>query len=420
MPKPRKHETIQCVHFSWRLSNRQGVWQADGRSNTPSAGRHSLGTHDKDEALRRLSKLDRQRAEDLGLVPRLPRHQEVVCVIDLEHGRKLYEAHIRRPRVMGGTKKSTQKRYRAVFDKFVPFCSGKGVTTWNGVSADLINAYVVDLESKNYAHKTLLNEVITLKQILKWLIKQGHIQGMTPPATQLRKAETVRAYCYRSDEVKAMVDHCRSNSELDWLGDVIVTLACTGMRISELVSLQWSDLDFDSGRLTLTDETGLSNATQQKRQLKSSRSRSFPMHPDLLALLQSKEHRGPYVFYGPKGGRLKPDTVRRILERVVLKPLAKRFPSTNGKKSFVDGRLHSFRHYFCSTCANNGVPERMVMEWLGHADSEMIRHYYHLHDQESQCRMRKLDFLGGSAGRSSVKNEEKRNEEIVEQANPEA
>ena len=108
-----------------------------------------------------------------------------------------------------------------------------------------------------------------------------------------------------------------------------------------------------------------------------------------------------YVFHGPRGGRLKPDTVRRILVREVIEPLTERFPSPTDEKGFRDARLHSFRHYFCSTCANSGVPERMVMEWLGHVDSEMVRHYYHLHDEEARRRMADLDFLGGAGGRSA-------------------
>jgi hypothetical protein len=43
----------------------------------------------------------------------------------------------------------------------------------------------------------------------------------------------------------------------------------------------------------------------------------------------------------------------------------------------------------------------MVMAWLGHRDSEMVRHYYHLHDEEAKRRMADLDFLGGASGRSA-------------------
>jgi integrase len=100
----------------------------------------------------------------------------------------------------------------------------------------------------------------------------------------------------------------------------------------------------------------------------------------------------------PLGGKLKPDTVRNILIRELLTPLSPQFPAPEGEVGFLNGRLHSFRHYFCSICANRGVPEQVVMEWLGHADSNMVRHYYHLHDDEAQRQMKRLDFLGEGTG----------------------
>ena len=136
-------------------------------------------------------------------------------------------------------------------------------------------------------------------------------------------------------------------------------------------------------------------------------------------MLNRLPRRAPYVFYGPRGGRLKPDTVRRVLIREVIEPLAHKFPTPEGKRGFSHGRLHSFRHYFCSTCSNSGVPERIVMDWLGHADSEMIRRYFHLHDDEAKRRMNELDFLGGAAGRSDGDGEGKLNEEDVEPPTPE-
>ena len=33
------------------------------------------------------------------------------------------------------------------------------------------------------------------------------------------------------------------------------------------------------------------------------------------------------------------------------------------------------------------VPQQTVMPWLGHADSAMVRHYYHLHDTEARLHM---------------------------------
>jgi len=106
-----------------------------------------------------------------------------------------------------------------------------------------------------------------------------------------------------------------------------------------------------------------------------------------------------FLLHGPRGGRLKPDTVRNVLIRKVLERLAPRYPSPQGTKGFRDGRLHSFRHYFISRCADSGVPERIVMEWVGHADSAMVRRYYSLNDEEAKRQMESLNLLGGAGKR---------------------
>ena len=415
MPKPRKNEQVRCTHFTWRLVNRGGIWYADGRSNTINAGRHSLGTNDKREAIKLLPELDRVRAEDLGLVPRSAAGNSRGQPLLLDEGRKLYETHIARPRVTGGVRNSTQKRYRSVFDKFLLFATAQGVTIWNSVTASLLNNYAAYLAGKGYSHKTLVNELTTLKQAVKWMIQAEHLKGMRPIELKLRKAESEPAYCYRPEEVKAMVEQCRTKSALGWLADVIIALACTGLRIAELASLRWADIDLESGRLSLTDETGrLVTSDRNRRELKSGRSRSFPIHLDLVAVFKRLPRTDAYVFHGPRAGQLKTHTVRRILVREVIKPLTEQFPTPEGERGFKDGRLHSFRHYFCSTCANNGVPERMLMDWLGHANSEMISNYYHLHDEEARRQMNQLDFLGGAGGRSDGNNEDNPNAEDVE------
>jgi integrase len=86
--------------------------------------------------------------------------------------------------------------------------------------------------------------------------------------------------------------------------------------------------------------------------------------------------------------------VRQALIKHVLEPLAAQFPSADDEIGFRDGRLHSCRHYFASTCAISGVPERVVMRWLGHQSSPMLARYFHLHDQEGQRQMQGLIFSG--------------------------
>ncbi len=399
MPKKRTRVEIQCAFFTWRLFTRNGVYFADGRAHKDRPGKRSLGTRDEAEARRFLVELDRLKAEACGLVPpRTAASPAPAARLSLTTGRQLFETHLSRSPVTGGIQPSTKKRYRAILDKFLPFCESIKIDSWDDVDASVLERYSAYLHP-NYAQKTIHAELTLCKQAVRWMIDRGHLQGREPIRLALRKAESQAAYCWRPEEVDAMLAHCRKRSDLVWLHDVITALATTGLRIAELAGLRWSDINLADGMLSLTDESGIGTGTgaTDRRRLKSGRSRSIPLHVDLLTVLERLPKKGGPVFRGARGGRLKPDVVRNVLVREVLTPLASRFPTPIGGRGFSLGRLHSFRHYFCSTCANSGVPEPMLMHWLGHADSAMVRRYYHLHDADARQKLNSVRFVGVAA-----------------------
>ncbi len=88
----------------------------------------------------------------------------------------------------------------------------------------------------------------------------------------------------------------------------------------------------------------------------------------------SKDHQ--YVFLCPRGGRLKPDTVRNILVREVIAKVKDKFPKMYpGERCFKDGRLHNLQHYFCSTCANNwdsGADGHVLARTCRHRDGPSL------------------------------------------------
>jgi integrase len=400
MPAKRKKEEVTGQFFRWLVWQRNGVYYADGRSgNEVNAGRHSLGTDDRTAALEALRRLDLVQAVAHGLAdPKLL--DEPVRPLALADGRRLFETFVNRPRVVGGVRPATAKRYRAVMDKFLPFAEQRGVRSWNQVNAGLLQAYAAHLTTAEYADATLRLELDLLKSIVKWLIREDHLTGVKPIVLEVAKPDGTTTYCWRPEEVRAMLDHCRGRVDLAWLEAVLIGLACTGLRISELASLRWSDVDWSANVIRLTDEgRATRHRRAQRRQTKSGRGRSFPINEALAAALKKMERKPDgRIYHGPLGGKLKPDTVRVIFVREVIELLKAKFPSAPDAVGFADGRLHSFRHFFCSRCATEGTPERVVMDWLGHADSKMVRHYFHLFDQEAQRHMARLDFVGGGPG----------------------
>ena len=396
MAKHRKKEKICCRHYTWLLGQRDGVYYADGRANRPPLGRHSLGTRDRPDADRRLAELDLTMAARNGLVdPSAVRHGSG-RVLALAQGRKFYEDHAGRPRVTGGIRASSRKRYRAVLDKFLAFAETLGLASWNQVTSAVLAKYASHLEREEYAYATQYLELTTIKQATSWLAANGHLPADHRVALSLKKPRGTGTYCWKPEEVRAMIEYCRARPELAWLARVITALTYTGVRISELASMRCSDVDTTAWVVTLKDDTSSGRKKGEARTLKGGRGRSFPVHDELRAVLESiPKSADGLVFHGPNGGKLKPDTVRNVLVRDVLGPLAGRFPTPEGEVGFADGRLHSFRHFFCSMCANGGVSLSAVMKWLGHRDSRMAQHYYHLHDGEARRQMDRLTLSGG-------------------------
>jgi integrase len=400
MPKKRENELIHGIYYKWVLRARDGVFFADGRSNVPSVGRHSLGTRDRAAALEALGQLDLTKAVEHGRADRRLLGETAGMLLKLVQGRSLYEAHVRRPRVTGGVRPKSANRYKAVFDKFVPFAEARGLAGWNQITRSHLEAYAAHLDDEGYAQGTEYFELNLLKSTLKWLVGEGHLPASCLFRMPLRKPDGTTTYCWKPAEVAAIVEHCRKNSELRWLGEVFTALVTTGLRISELAGLRWSDLDAATNVLRLTDESASRKTAGRKiRQTKTGRGRTLPIHPDLKAVLPELTRASDgLIFHSPKGGVLKPDTVRNILIRDVLKPLSNRFPAPPGEEGFVHGRLHSCRHYFASQCAAEGVAEQVVMAWLGHRDSKMARHYFHLSNETSQRQMGRLRLVGDVGG----------------------
>jgi integrase len=391
MPKPAKKEEVQSRYFRWLIAQRNGVYFADGRSNQPSLGRQSLGTRDKSEALLAIDQLDLTMAVRFGLADSKLLKTEATQILTWAEGRKLYESFVKRPRIAGGPRPSTFKRYRAVFDKFIVFAEEQGRRTWNELNRQLLDDYAGWLDGEAYQYATEYLELTTLKQVLKFLIENEHLPATAAFNYPLRKSDGTDTYCWRPEQVQAIILHC-STAELSWLRNVVIGLAATGLRISELATLRWSDVNLDKGLITLTDETTKKARNgREKRTTKSGHSRTFPIQDVLRqVLVEMAKCPDGFVFHGPLGGKIKADTVRRILIRDVLTPLAPQFLSQPGESGFIDGRLHSFRHYFCSNCANLGVKERVLMSWLGHRNSRMVHRYYHLHDEESIRQMQQV------------------------------
>lgn len=410
MPKHPKFEPVQGEYFSWTITTRDGVYYANRQNAGGYRQRITLSTRDWDEAQENLQELDRYTAMEQGLITEAQARDQSNR-LSIEEGWKLYDQYCDRGQVQGGVSQATLKRYRAVRDHHMKFCEEKSIRSWNDFSKHHLRDYGKEREKvAEAAYRTVYLEMTTIKGVNSWLISEEHLPESTRIHLKLSKPQGSDTYCYTREQVSAMIAKCRETNGLDWLGDVIVALAHTGMRISELVDLRWEDIHFESQTIRVADER--SSQTKSKagtaRTTKGKRSRSIPMHPRVAELLRSKSRAADgYIFRADRGGRLRARVVLDRLINLVILPLAPRFPTPTGEIGFERGRLHSFRHFFCSQAFLGGASEGEIRDWLGHAESKMVEHYRHLRSEESVRRMQSLNFLDVADGQQAEAPDEK-------------
>jgi integrase len=222
------------------------------------------------------------------------------------------------------------------------------------VTKNILSDYAAGLDGESHAYATEDLELTTLNQAVKWFIQEGYLPQSALIRLPVKKPSGTDTYSYRPDEVAAIVDYCRQRAELVCLGNIVSGSATTGVRISELAALRWSDVSDDLQMIQIMDERHRRRrAAAEVRTTKTGRSRAIPIRADPRQVLETVPRSADgRIFHGPRGGRLKADVVRRGLIRDVLEELKGRFPTQPGEIGFIHGRRHSFRHYFCSTlCA---------------------------------------------------------------------
>lgn len=137
----------------------------------------------------------------------------------------------------------------------------------------------------------------------------------------------------------------------------------TGMRLGELLALQWGDLDFKLGQINIRRSYSHDRVTTPK----SGKGRVLPMSPELQeALLRHRHLKGDLVFSDADGQYLRRSKVKHPFWTCIRLAGVKRI------------RIHDLRHTFASQLVMKGVPLRGIQELLGHSDISMTMRYAHL------------------------------------------
>lgn len=154
------------------------------------------------------------------------------------------------------------------------------------------------------------------------------------------------------------------------LRDIATVMLGSGLRPSEVFSLKKTDVNFDTGFLSIT--SGKTKAARRK----------VPMMSSVRKVLATRMNTpGIYLFEGGRGG----DAGKPIVK---LTNSHLRAVERSNLESF---RLYDLRHTFASRCVEDGMDLVTLKDILGHSTIKMVLRYAHPSEQHRAEEMARIE-----------------------------
>jgi integrase len=226
-----------------------------------------------------------------------------------------------------------------------------------------------------FSNETINKTLVRLGQILA-AAKRHRLVADNPAreeGVKLKARKPTRSYLDSARQIEALLDGARAlDAEATRYRHVgryamVATLVFAGLRLGEVLSLRWRDVDLAGGWLRVKEE-GDAKTEEGTRRVKIR-----PVLMDVLAERKAACGGGPddLVFATDKGKRHSQSNVRR---RIVAKAAER----ANDKLDTPLPKLspHSLRRTFMSVLYALGEPPTVVMQEVGHTDPKLSLRIY--------------------------------------------
>ena len=233
-----------------------------------------------------------------------------------------------------------------------------------------VAAYLAALKAAGRAPKTIRNHCSAISEFCQELQAAGMLGGNPCEGVRIGRLEQRPPRWLSDDQVAATLAVARRTG--CW--PEICLAVSTGLRLGELIRLQWADVD-------------LARRTMLVRKSKSGRPRSVPLcRSAIVALRWQRRISGPMAYVFPArrtwrhGWRYEDRPRASNWWRRAMRPIqaeVAQFLAGVGPCSVGRG-WHLLRHTFASRAAQAGVSLYKLAAWLGHRDVRTTEMYAHL------------------------------------------
>lgn len=236
---------------------------------------------------------------------------------------------------------------------------------WSSVTRSRVLSFIISMKEKSYAPATVARKVAAVKSFFHFLVSEGTVSS--DPTENLESPRVGKSLpnTLTLAEVSALLEQPTHRQSAEATRDraMLELLYASGLRVSEMVSLNTDDIDLNQGHVRCVG--------------KGSKERVVPMNPEAIAALEEyvssarrtlvsgQDERA--LFVNHRGTRL-----TRQGFWLIIKNYAKQ------ANIVTNITPHTLRHSFATHLLNGGADLRSVQVLLGHANISTTQIYTHV------------------------------------------
>jgi len=260
-----------------------------------------------------------------------------------------------------GLSKNTVSSYKNDISSFLSWLNKKQIN-YQQVSGKNINEFISNLFNSGLKSSSINRKISSIKHFYLFLSRKKIIRYSPADEIETPKQEKYLPISMSEDEVERLLSSPNSNRIIERRDKAMIEiLYATGMRISELVNLKLTDVDFNRSVLKVFG--------------KGSKERLVPYGEKAaealdIYLRDRKRSDSKNVFLSNRGSQI---TRGAFWQRIKI------YIKRENLKSSISP--HTLRHAFATHLLNRGADLRSVQILLGHSDLSTTQIYTHIAKQ---------------------------------------
>ncbi|MDZ5470397.1 tyrosine-type recombinase/integrase [Bacillus sp. 31A1R] len=261
---------------------------------------------------------------------------------------------------------NTLSNYKNILGQFHDFCVENEVVNVEDVTLNVVKKFILFYQKKGNNATSTNSKLQRIRAFFNFMIETEVIQKN--PASKISKAkEDIRIEVFSDYHIKQMLNYYRrikQREKVFWAyrdHTIIVILLGTGIRLSELTSLKWADIDFVNQTLSVFG--------------KNRKLESIPLAEKVIKELSAYKIYCEQQFGTDKvKSFVFTDRDNQGLTANAIKCMFKRLSKI---MNFKDVRLsaHTFRHTFCQKCIHAGMSTFAIQRLMRHSSIVVTEKY---------------------------------------------